>query len=157
MRLHALALAGFTLLHVLPAGCRQDRRVEAVATAQRPAEPRPGRIAGTVRLQEGIPAPAIARLEIVVRRRYDPDRTVAVRALGDVQTWPTTFEVTVKWPNVPDEGQPVLWKGSPPDLSVFARGYVGDRAVLVTESQPYTVEDSVKGRPLDLMLVPVTE
>jgi hypothetical protein len=85
------------------------------------------------------------------------DHEVGVTHSVSVQIWPASFDINLKWPSVPEEGQPINWKASPPALRVSARGFVGNQVVFISEPQDYTIKDSMTGRRLNLTLFPIME
>jgi hypothetical protein len=138
-------------------GCRNAKPDAAPRPIVAPDPSNPLRILGTVSTRAGVSIPTAAQFEIVVGRANDPDEVVAVRPLPNSQTWPAPFQLWVKWPAVPEKGQRVTWKASPPVLSVFVRGAVAGRPTFISEPQTYTVHDSDTGRAVKLLLIPVIE
>lgn len=143
-------------LLVVPAACRTSGSDGIDSSAAR-LHSRPVRVLVLLKPRPGLAIPEATKLEIVVRRNDYPEHIVAVQPLANVRRWPASFAVPVKWPNVPDEGEDVDWKGSPPDLSVFARGILAGRETFISQAQRYTVADSAGGRALRLVLIPVME
>jgi hypothetical protein len=148
-------LLAVCVLTGLLAGC-QPRDDSAASASPRPAT-NPLLVSGTIAPRAGVVIPQTATFEIVLRRTDFEHGIIAIIPLHTVSEWPVSVDVSVKWPNVPDEGQEVDWKASPPVLSVFVRGSVAGRATFMSEPREYTVDDSVKGRIVNLVLFPIME
>jgi hypothetical protein len=157
MRHQQLLILALVPLAVLPAGCRTAKSDAAARPILTTDPTNPLRIIGTVSPRAGVSIPPATEFEIVVRRADDIDEGVAVHPLANSQKWPAQFQFLVKWPNVPDKGQRVTWKASPPVLSVFARGAIAGRPTFISEPQSYTVDDSDAARAIKLVLIPAIE
>jgi hypothetical protein len=112
----------------------------------------PLRVSGTIAPRAGVVISQDATFEIVFRRTDYEHGIFAIIPLRTADAWPSRFDVSVRWPNVPDAGEEINWKGSPPVLSVFVRGSVGGRAAYISEPWEYRVEDALDGRSVNLVV-----
>ena len=145
-------LAIVTVLTSLP-GCHARGDLQGSATNQ-PVNPL--HVVGTILPRSGLEIAQGTRIEIVVRREDSPKTLVTVPVTAPAR-WPVSFDFAVDWPNLPKRDQKIAWKAGPPDLAVSARGLVDNQPLFIAGSKPYTVEDSIAGRPIELILVPVKE
>lgn len=127
---------------------------EQRSSASEPVNPL--RVRGTISPRGGLEIPRGAEIEIVVRRFELPHTVFAVHKLQATQSWPASFDFEFDWPNIPRRGEREV-KASPPVLGISATGRIDGQVTYIAELKRYTVEASIEGRAVELMLVPVRD
>jgi len=143
-----------SIVTLLLVGC-QTRDRSAITTL--PPTRNPLRVTGALAPRAGLTIPQGATFELVFRRTDFEHGIIAIIPLRTTGEWPARFDVSIQWPNVPHEGEEVDWKASPPILSIFARGSATGRAAFISEPWEYTVNDSMNGRFVNLVIRSIME